>query len=102
MTDVSKGLWVPLQAKDGKEGDVQEFLESGAALVEQEPGTTAWFALKTSDGNFGIFDVFADEAGRDAHLNGAVAAALMEKADELFSAAPEINKLEVIASKLPG
>lgn len=101
MADVTKALWVPLQAKDDKEGDVQSFLESGKALVDEEPGTIAWFALKWGGGSFGIFDVFEDDAGRDAHLNGKVAEALMAQAEELFSEAPSINKLDVIAAKLP-
>ncbi|MBA2545460.1 MAG: antibiotic biosynthesis monooxygenase [Solirubrobacterales bacterium] len=100
MADVTKALWVPLQAKEGKEGDVEDFLKSGEALVGDEPDTTAWFALQMGGGAYGIFDVFLDDAGRDAHLNGKVAAALMEQAEELFSPAPEINKLDVIASKL--
>ncbi len=101
MADVTKALWVPLQAKEGKEADVEQFLEGGAALVAEEPGTVAWFALKMGGTSFGIFDVFEDDAGRDAHLNGKVAAALMEQADELFSEAPAIHKIDVIASKLP-
>lgn len=100
MADVTKSLWVPLEAKDGKEDDVQSFLEGGRALVDEEPGTIAWFALKMGGKSFGIFDVFEDDAGRDAHLNGKVAEALMAQAEELFSVAPSINKLDVIAAKL--
>jgi quinol monooxygenase YgiN len=95
------GLWVPLHAKPGKEAAVESFLRSGLGLVEQEPKTTAWFALRLGPSTFGIFDVFPDEAGRDAHLNGAVAKALMANAAELLSEPPKINKIEVIAAKLP-
>lgn len=102
MSDsVRFGLWVPLHAKPGKEAAVESFLRSGLGLVEQEPKTTAWFALRLGPSTFGIFDVFPDEAGRDAHLNGAVAKALMENAADLLSEPPKINKLEVIAAKLP-
>jgi quinol monooxygenase YgiN len=96
------GLWVELEAKEGKEDEVRAFLESGAALVAEEPGTTAWFAIRMGPSSFGIFDAFEDEAGREAHLSGAVAAALMEKAGELLSAPPKIHKPEILADKLPG
>lgn len=96
------GLWVQLEAKEGKEDEVRSFLESGAALVEEEPGTVAWFAIRTGPSSFGIFDAFADEEGREAHLSGAVAAALMEKAGELLSEPPKIMKHDILADKLPG
>jgi len=98
---VTVGLWVPLEAKPGKEEDVASFLEGGRALVEEEPDTTAWFAVRLGQSEFAIFDVFADDSGRQAHLSGKVAEALMAKADELFAKAPEIRQLDVIASKLP-
>jgi quinol monooxygenase YgiN len=100
MSKVTVGLWVPLQAKPGKEAEVEAFLKSGQALVEEEPGTTAWFAVQMGPGRFGIFDVFPDDAGRQAHLDGKVAAALMEQAPELFADAPQIHKMDVIAEKL--
>ena len=100
MSKVTVGLWVPLQAKEGKEAEVEEFLKAGQALVEDEPGTIAWFAVRMGPGQYGIFDVFADDAGRQAHLNGKVAAALMEKAGDLFDA-PEIHETVVLADKLP-
>jgi quinol monooxygenase YgiN len=93
---------VHLEAKPGKEKDVEAFLLSGLALVEEEPATTAWFALKMGPSTFGIFDAFADEAGRDAHLNGKVAAALMAKAGELLASPPSIQKVDLLAAKLPG
>lgn len=94
-------LYVSLEAKKGKEGDVEKFLNSGLAIVEQEPGTTTWFALRMGPSHFGIFDTFNDEAGRQAHLSGKVAAALMAKAPELLAKPPEINKVDVLAAKLP-
>ena len=100
MSKVTVGLWVPLQAKPGREAEVEAFLKSGQALVEDEPGTTAWFAVQMGPGQFGIFDVFADDEGRQAHLNGKVAAALMEKAADLFVDAPQIHQLDVLAEKL--
>jgi len=98
---VKYALWVPLQAKPGKEKEVEEFLLGGLPLVEAEPGTTAWFALRLGPSTFGIFDAFPDEASRDAHLAGKVAAALMARAPDLFATAPSINKLDVLAAKLP-
>jgi quinol monooxygenase YgiN len=97
-------LYVPLQAKPGKEKEVSDFLRSAVPLVNAEAGTVSWFAIQEGPSSFAIFDTFDDEAGRDAHLNGKVAAALMEKAKagDLFAKAPEIYKLEILADKLPG
>jgi quinol monooxygenase YgiN len=96
-------LYVPLQAKPGKEKEVADFLRSALPLVNAEPGTISWFAIQEGPSAFAIFDTFDDEAGRDAHLNGKVAAALMEKAKagDLFAKTPEIYKLEILADKLP-
>ncbi|WP_233805636.1 putative quinol monooxygenase [Paraburkholderia sp. HP33-1] len=99
---VKLALFVRLEAKPGKEQEVEEFLLGGLPLVEQEPATAAWFGLKLGPSTYGIFDAFDDEAGRDAHLNGKVAAALMAKAGELFASPPNIAKLDVLAAKLPG
>lgn len=99
---VKTGLFVRLEAKPGKEQEVQQFLEGGIALVEAEPATTAWFALRIAPRVFGIFDAFPDEPGREAHLAGKVAEALMAKAPDLLTKAPEIIKLDVLAAKLPG
>ena len=88
-----------MEAKSGKEKDVETFLRGGRALV-QEPATTAWFAIRLGPSTFGIFDVFADDSGRQAHLSGAVAKALMSKASELFAKPPSIEKADVLASKL--
>lgn len=100
MTTV--GLLVTLHAKPGKESEVEEFLRGGQSIVEGEPATTAWFAIRMGESTFGIFDAFPDDAGRDAHLNGDVAAALMEKAADLLSEDPKIEKVDVLAEKLPG
>jgi quinol monooxygenase YgiN len=94
-------LYVRLEAKPGKEEAVAEFLRSGLALVQQEPGTQAWFGIRMGPSTFGIFDTFADEQGREAHLNGKVAAALKEKAGELLAQPPKIEKVDVLAAKLP-
>ncbi|CAB3795131.1 hypothetical protein LMG28614_04084 [Paraburkholderia ultramafica] len=99
---VKLALYVHLEAKPGKEQEVEAFLLSGLPLVEQEPATTAWFGLKLGPSSFGIFDAFPDEAGRDAHLNGKVAAALMAKAGDLLASPPSIDKVDVLAAKLPG
>jgi quinol monooxygenase YgiN len=97
---VSTALFVRLEAKPGKEDDVANFLKSGLSLVQQEPATIAWFGIRLGPSTFGIFDAFPDEAGRQAHLNGKVAAALMAKAGELFSQPPSIEKVDVLAAKL--
>jgi quinol monooxygenase YgiN len=99
---VKLALFVKLEAKPGKEKDVENFLSSGLPLVQQEPATIAWFGIRLGPSTFGIFDAFPDEAGRQAHLSGKVAAALMEKAGELFSKAPSVEKVDVLAAKLPG
>ena len=98
---VNLGLYVRLDARPGKENDIENFLRDALPLVNQEPATTAWFAIRTGPTTFGIFDVFSDESGRQAHLSGKVAAALMAKAPELFASEPNILKLDVIAAKLP-
>ena len=99
---VKVALWVRLEAKPGKEEDVASFLEGGRAIVEDEPETIAWFAVRLSDSQFAIFDVFPDDSGRQAHLSGRVAEALMAQADELLALPPDIQQADVIASKLPG
>jgi quinol monooxygenase YgiN len=99
---VKTALYVRLDAKPGKEKEVADFLKGGLALANQEPATTAWFALQMGPATFGIFDAFPDDAGRDAHLNGPIAAALMSKAGELLANPPSINKVDILAAKLPG
>ena len=94
-------LYVPLEAKPGKEKEVADFLRSAVPLVDAEPGTITWYAIQEGPSSFAIFDTFDDEAGRDAHLNGKVAAGLMEKikAGDMFANTPEIHKLDIIANK---
>jgi quinol monooxygenase YgiN len=99
---VKVGLFVRLEAKAGKEAAVESFLRGGLPIVQEEPATTAWFAIRLGPTTFGIFDAFPDEAGRQAHLSGRVAAALMAKAPELLAQPPVIEKVDVLATKLPG
>ena len=93
-------LLVRLEAKPGKETEVENFLRGGLAVVKEEPETTAWFAIRLGPSTFGIFDAFPDESGRQAHLSGRVAAALMAKASELFVQPPVIENVDVLAAKL--
>jgi quinol monooxygenase YgiN len=98
---VKVGLFVHLEAKPGKEAEVEQFLRDGLPLAEAEPATIAWFAIRLSPTTFGIFDVFPDDAGRQAHLSGRIAAALMSKAPDLLAQPPAIEKVDVLAAKLP-
>jgi quinol monooxygenase YgiN len=98
----TKALFVRLEAKPGKENEVAKFLRDGQGLVQQEPATTAWFAIKLGPTTFAIFDAFSDDAGRDAHLSGKVAKALMEKAPDLLAEPPKIERADVLADRLPG
>jgi quinol monooxygenase YgiN len=95
----TKALLVRLVAKPGREADVEQFLLSARPLVEREPATRPWFALRFGSSTFGIFDAFPDGVARDTHLNGAVGQALSDKADELFASPPEIVELDVLAGK---
>ncbi|TCL65180.1 antibiotic biosynthesis monooxygenase [Rhizobium sp. BK251] len=94
-------LYVELKAKPGKEAEVAEFLAGARSLVKQEAETVAWFAVRFDSRTFAIFDAFDTDGGRQAHLNGKVAAALMARAAELFETPPEIKKPEVLADVLP-
>ena len=98
---VSVALFVRLEAKPGKEKEVEDFLRGGLPIIQEEPATTAWFGIRLGPTTFGIFDAFPDEAGRQAHLVGRVAAALMARASELFAQPPVIEKIDVLAAKLP-
>ena len=98
---ITRGLLVHLEAKPGKDADVEAFLQSGLALVRQEPATAAWFAVRFGRSEYGIVDVFPDDAGRDAHLTGAVAKALFAQADALLATPPRVQKFDVLAHKLP-
>lgn len=97
---VNVGLFVRLEAKPGKESELEDFLRGGLPLAQDEPATTAWFAIRFGPSTFGIFDAFPDDAGRQAHLSGQIAAALMAKAPELLSQPPSIEKVDVLAAKL--
>lgn len=97
---VTVGLLVTVTAKPGKEADVAAFLESALPMAQDEPDTTAWFAIKIDDSTYGIFDVFPSDDGRQTHLSGPIAAALMENADELLSSPPDIKQIDVLAAKL--
>jgi len=94
-------LYVPLEAKPGKEKEVADFLKAARPLVDTESGTVSWFAIQQGPSSFSIFDTFDDEAGREAHLNGKVAEALMAKAGELLAKPPAIHKMDILADKLP-
>ena len=95
----SVGLLVRLEAKPGKETEVATFISAALSLAQQEPATTAWFALRLGPSTFGIFDTFPNEDGRQAHLAGPIAAALMAKAPDLFSVPPVIEMVDVLAAK---
>lgn len=94
------GILATLQARPGKEAEVEQFLRSAGPLVEAETGTTAWFAFKVAPATFGIFDTFKDEDGRNAHVKGEIAKALFERAEELFVAHPDIKPVDIVAEKL--
>lgn len=95
-------IWAQLDAKPGKEKEVEEFLKSAQPLAVKEKTTVTWYAIKLAPGKYGIFDTFADEKGREAHLTGDIAKALFAKATDLFSKPPEIAKPEILAAKIPG
>jgi quinol monooxygenase YgiN len=100
-TMVKLALFVRLEARPGKEAAVADFLAGALPLANAEPGTRAWFALKFGPSTFGVFDAFQDEAGRQAHLSGPIAAALMANAAELLATPPEIERVDLLAAKLP-
>lgn len=97
---VTVGVLARIEAKPGKEEEVASFLAGALPLAQQEEMTTAWFATRLGPSTFGIFDVFPDESGRDAHLAGPIASALIAKADELLAEPPTIEKVDILASKL--
>jgi quinol monooxygenase YgiN len=92
-------LYVQLNAKPGKEAEVEAFLKQGAEMAKKETGTVTWYGIKEDEGSYAVFDTFDDEAGRDAHLGGDIAKALMAKADTLFSNTLQIHKIQIIANK---
>jgi quinol monooxygenase YgiN len=97
---VQVALFVRLEAKPGKEAAVESFLRSGLALAQGEPATTVWFALRLGPTTFAIYDAFPNEAGRQAHLTGPIAAALMAKAGDLLASPPVIEKADILAAKI--
>ena len=101
MSDSEYALYVSIVAEPGKEAEVEEFLRSALPMAEDEPHTTTWFAFRMDETTFGIFDTFPDEAARQAHLDGEIAAALMERADDLLAEPPRIDELEVLEAKHP-
>jgi quinol monooxygenase YgiN len=99
--NVSVGILAKLEAKPGKEAEVEAFLKSALALANEEAATTVWFAFKSGNSTYGIFDAFADESGRNAHLSGPIAKTLMARWPELLAEVPKIEAVEVLAAKLP-
>jgi len=98
---VTTALIVRLEARAGKEAELATFLQDALPLVDDEPETVAWMAVRASESSFAIVDAFPDEAGRNAHLAGQVAAALLARAETLLVGPPEIQPVEVLAAKLP-
>ena len=98
MADVTVGLLVRIEAKDGKADDVAAFLAQAVGLAEQEPATADWFAIRLGPSTFGVFDTFADDAGRQAHLSGQIASALMAAVGDLVEE-PVIEPVDVLARK---
>lgn len=98
---VTVALFIRLEARPGQEAEVESFLEGALPMVQEEPATTAWFGIRMGPSTFGIFDAFPDEAGRKAHLAGAVAAALSARAPGLFAQPPQVEAVDVLAAKLP-
>lgn len=99
---IKHALFVRLEAKPGKEQEVSQFLQTGLGMAQQEGTTPVWFALQLGPSTFGIFDAFADEAGRQAHLKGPIAQALGANASRLLAQAPTIERIDVLGTKLPG
>jgi quinol monooxygenase YgiN len=95
---LTKAIFATLVAKEGKEAEVEEFLRSAKTLIDEEPGTRTWYAVKLNHGHYGIFDTFADELGRQTHLHGKVAEALAKQAPELFSEEPLISSYDILAN----
>ncbi len=94
-------LYIQLEAKPGREQEVATFLSGARSMVDDEPGTTAWFAIRMGPRTFGIFDAFMNERSREVHLQGKLATQLMSKAPQLFEKTPEIRRVDVLADKLP-
>jgi quinol monooxygenase YgiN len=93
------GILALVEAKPGKEGEVEAFVKAGQAIVEQEPGTRVWYGFRVDDSTFGIFDAFEDESARQAHLTGQIPAALAQSRSELLAKDPDIHLVDVLAVK---
>lgn len=100
MSNSNVAILAMLEAKPKKAQELEDFLKEALLLAEKEPDTCTWFALKLGPLSFGIFDTFKDDEGRQLHLNGPIAAALMANAEELLSVAPDIKQIEVLAAKV--
>lgn len=100
VAEVTKGLLLTLPAKEGHAGDVEQFLEGGREIVEEEPGTTAWFAIRMDENHYGIFDVFPDNGARFAHLTGRVPRELAKHVFQLLGGFPDMDMLSVLGCKL--
>ena len=96
---IKYALFARFEAKPGKEADVEAFLQKGLEMANEESTTPIWFALKIAERTDGVFDAFPDEAGRQAHLDGPIAKALMGVADELFAGPPQIGRIDVLGMK---
>lgn len=94
-------IWAELEAKPGKEQEVANFLKSAQNMAEREEGTITWYAMRLGGAKFGIFDTFMDERSREAHMTGELAKQLFSKAKDLLVKEPQINKLELLAAKVP-
>ena len=101
MSTVNKAIFARLVAKPGMEDEVEQFLTGALPLAQDEDKTITWYAVKFDERTFGIFDSFPDDDGRQAHLNGPIAAALMESGDRLLAEPPSIEQIDVLAAKLP-
>lgn len=101
MTQANLGILAHLEAKPEKVEEVQDFLTGALPMAVQEAGTNTWFAIRLGPTTFGIFDTFADEGARQAHLSGKIAEALLSQADKLLASPPDIKQIEILASKLP-
>lgn len=95
---LNKGILATLVAKAGKEAEVENFLRSAPPLIEEEPGTRSWYAIRLSDKHYGIFESFEDEQNRELHVHGKVAQALLAMAPDLFSEAPMLENIDILAS----
>jgi quinol monooxygenase YgiN len=97
---LSLGLFVRIEAKPGKEKEVAAFLMQGLQMANQEATTPLWFALRLGPSTFAVFDAFRDESGRQTHLNGPIAKALMALTPDLFAVPPSIERTEVLGAKI--